>query len=367
MIVDATVEDYLIKYYSGDENAHYAEGSPGVATAQANQALKDAAKEIVKNMFGKTDSSAIPLASLRSSLIPDGSFNGKSFILVPQAAPHLSSYIKDEIATVTSGVTGTKYEVLCSTANDRISCYAQYSGIPAFMFSWTLGAEKDYEQSLKSAEHGLHLSEGKDGVLWRDFPNLIPESIWPKMDYPAYFNPREKSIREYTRDIFQRSIALGLGKLHPITMIFGCYNKIYYLDPKSGFRLDRSLFKRVDNGVEHSQIWEAVVRDLEKQTEEQADRLVALTNWEKEDTLAKEDVFKKLNELLPTAFASFGLDYSNTVLTAYTDDITPKPQNWEEELGADLLRQSPEYTTLLRSTVLILEKFYEKVAKIQQQ
>ena len=362
MIVDATVEDYLIKYYSGDENAHYAEGSPGVATAQANQALKNAAKEIVKNMFGKTDSSAIPRASLRSSLIPDGSFNGKSFILVPQAAPHLSSYIKDEIATVTSGVTGTKYEVLCSTANDRISCYAQYSGIPAFIFTWALGAEKDYENNLRDA-NGLHMSETRGGKLWRNYPNLIPENIWSTIENPAYSCSREKAIDDSTRDIFLRSIALGLGNIHALDVTSTCgYYEMEYLDRKSGYGLDEDLFKSIDNEFEHSPVWKEAVSELERQADEQADALVALTDWEKEDALEKGDVFRKLRKLLPNAFSSFDLHYTNSVMTPHTD---PKPQNWEEELGADLLRQSPEYTTWLRSTVLVLEKFYEKVTKIQ--
>ena len=361
-IVDATIEDYLIKFYSGDENAHYAEESPGVATAQANQALKDAAKEIVKNMFGKTDSSAIPRASLRSSLIPDGSFNGKSFILVPQAAPHLSSYIKDEIATVTSGVTGTKYEVLCSTANDRISCYAQYSGIPAFIFTWALGAEKDYENNLRDA-NGLHMSETRGGKLWRNYPNLIPENIWSTIENPAYSCSREKAIDDSTRDIFLRSIALGLGNIHALDVTSTCgYYEMEYLDRKSGYGLDEDLFKSIDNEFEHSPVWKEAVSELERQADEQADALVALTDWEKEDALEKGDVFRKLRKLLPNAFSSFDLHYTNSVMTPHTD---PKPQNWEEELGADLLRQSPEYTTWLRSTVLVLEKFYEKVTKIQ--
>ena len=364
MIVDATVEDYLIKYYSGDESARYAEDDKGNPTPKADEALKLAAKEIVSRMLGGTGSSAVPLAALREDLIPADNFNGKSFILVPQAAPHLKDYIEQEIKNIKKEK--TTYQVLLSTANDRISCYAQYSGIPAFIFTWTLGAEKDYEQSLKSADPGLHMSETKGGKLWRNYPNLIPENIWSKMEFPAYTCLREKAIDDSTRDVFLRSVALGLGRIHALatTTDFGSY-EMEYIDPKSGYGLDEGFFKSIDNEFEHSPVWEEAVSGLEKQTNEQAERLVDLTDWEKEEALAKEDVFKKLNELLPNAFASFGLDYTNTVLTAYTDDITPKPQNWEEELGADLLRQSPEYTTLLRSTVLVLEKFYEKVTKIQ--
>lgn len=363
-IVNATIEDYLIKLYSGDRDAHYEEDGNGNPTEKADQALRKAAKVIVDTMLNFGGACANPLVSLRTDLITADNFNGKTIILVPKAAPHLKKYIKNEVSDIRTDK--TNYSVLLSTANDRISCFTQYSGIPAFMLHWTRQAEQDYEQFLRGGDYGLHMSETKGGKIWRNYPNLLPENIWPKIEGGHYVCQREKGLADAARDYFLRGLDLGLGKIHSLDAASNIgYYEMSYVRPTSPYGLDDALFKSIDSEFVDSPVWKDAVAKLEKATDELSDKLVALADWEKAESLEKTGVYRALSQLVPDMFGSFGLNYTNTVVAAYTNDATRKPEHWEEELAADLLRQSPEYTTLIRGSILVLEKFYDKVAMIQ--
>ncbi len=80
-----------------------------------------------------------------------------------------------------------------TTLTDRLSCYTQYVGLPAFMLAWAQRAEPDYERAIADGAVGLHISETADGIRWRDFPNLIPEALWQKIHYD---NEREKKLAD---------------------------------------------------------------------------------------------------------------------------------------------------------------------------
>ena len=365
-IVNATVEDYLIKYYSGDKEAGYkiVQTPEGPAeTEETKRWLSVAAKEIVDKMMGPAGI-ANPLAAIREDLLALENFNGKNFFLVPEAAPHLRKYIEEELKTKITDK--SKLIVASSSANDRISCYAQFTGIPAYMFSWAKNGESAYEKALSAATVGLHMSETKGGNLWRNYPNLIVESIWPKISSPEYYNKREHEIGKQAQEVFEKANLLGLADQHALSVHAG-FAKYALLALPQEYRPDDVHFKNVDSEMEGTAAKINAEKALAEKIEEKAQTLFAKQDWSKMPVLSEGEIVAALKESdSPVVFTEKDMQFSNTVMTAYTDYVTPKPDHWEETLAAKLLRTCPEFMNDMRGTVLVMENVADKVNNVQQ-
>ena len=363
-IVSATVEDYLLKLYSGDPNASWPEsGDPDPAT---DEAMKKAANAIVTQMWGAAGL-AKPLVDLRTDILIMDKFNGHNTLLIPKAAPHLKDYVKAALA----GTPSNKLTVAESEVNDRISCYSQYTGIPAYMFGWVGKAEGHYEKMLAADNVGLHMSETRTGEQWANIPNLLVESIWPKIN-PNYFCEREHNIGQEAKDVFTRACEFGLGETHPITQT-GVGN-VYYYDVfrlASQFLPAHQLLKDTDIEVKGTTAHDRAVEALEADVQAKAEALFKLVDWNELDAVSKDGTYLALSGLKDekgrslVRFEKQALQFPNTVMSPLISAGRPKPEGWEEELAAKLLRTLPDFMDDLRGTVLVLEALYPMIEKAQ--
>lgn len=359
-MISATIEDYLVKFYSGDPTASYPqEGEPDEKT---DRAMKAAAKAIVDEMWGSAGA-ARPIAELKTSLLTMNNFNGHNMLLIPQAAPNLFRYINAELASRDGS---DKLVVAKSLVDDRISCYAHYTGIPAYMFGWVERGEADYEAYLNSDNVGLHISETRHGEQWANFPNLLVESIWPKL--PPYKNDREKNICDNARDIFGRAKALGLAiERAAADAVAG--SELYFYEMfalPAVYQPARQLIKDVDIEISGTPAHKEAEKKLAEAVELKAEELFKLCeDWAAEETVAPENIYGVLVETLHIQPANKKLSFTNTKLSPLTGPNRPKPENWEETLAAKLLRTVPNFMDDMRASVMVLEKLYEKIAKAQ--
>ena len=358
-LISATLEDFLIKYYAGDPDAGYEEimtDQGMMPTPASAQYLQQAANAIVDNMWGSAGI-AKPLAET-NNILPDESFNAHYFFLVPQSAPHLRMAIENVLAD-----RGIKDVIVNeSYANDCLSCYSQFTGMPAYIFSWVYRAEPNYEESLKAAAIGLHMSETKGGERWQNYPNLLVEGIWNRLSNPPYDNPRERDIGRQAREVFDQACELGLTlkKALAVSANVGYYT-IYTLP--QAMRPDELLFKDVDTEKPDTPAFEAADERLKQAVEKKAQQLFGLANWADSKTLDKTDMRTALETQPKVSFVARELSFVNSVLTP--DPAQPVPVGWEEKLAAELLRTSPQYMFETRGTVLVLERLFELIQKAQ--
>ena len=364
-IVSSTIEDYLLKYYSENPDAKYEEVMTAAGPQATQQTLDNmalAADAIVTQMWGGAGV-ATPLAELQTGILPMDNFNGHNLFLVPKSAPHLRKTIEATLAAK-----GIKNVVVReSFADDRLSCYSQYTGIPAFMFAWTLRAEPDYEAALSGAALGLHMSETKGGERWQDYPNLLVENIWNKLSNPPYENPREHNINQRNADLFARAGQLGLTQKNALATLSAVGEYTMFTLP-AAFRPDAALFKDYDTELEGSDAWKKAEKGLNEAVEQMAQELLKKENWETVPALSKKDMMQALENasLSPVPFEGKRLNFVNTVMTPLINPSNPVvPAGWEEKLAAELLRTCPSYMFDVRGTVLVMERLFELVSKAQ--
>lgn len=359
-IVDATLEDYLIKYYSMDPDAQWEVDEEGNPTEAADKALRTAAQSLVKEMWGAAGA-AIPLAELHTNILGANKFNGKKSFLIPQGAPHLIKYVRAEIAAHAS-LDMRDIQVAPSTANDRISCYAQYTNIPAYMFKWTTRAEPDYEDAVSASTDGLHMSETVGGALWRNFPNLISETVWPKVKV-GYTNPREAGLNEMSRQLLAEATALGLTAVKALVANANVgYYSFFHLPMSHMF--DAYYLKAVDSEMEGTPAWVKAKAELDAQIESLANSIFSKQDWTLVPKVEKSGVADAVGNIVK--LESYSLNFVETVLTPLMGLGGTKPEGWEENLAAVLLRTTPEYSYRLRGTVLVLERLFEMISEAQK-
>ena len=352
-VINATLEDFLIKFYSGDPNACYNPDDP----QSSDKHLETAANEIYDQMFGSAGR-AHPMADFTNIAgLSEADFNGHNFILVPAKAPHLMAKIKAVAAS--KSTPQNSVEVYSSFADDRISSYAQYTGIPAFKLNWVCRAEKDYEVALAGAKQGLHMSESVKGRLWREFPNLLPESTWKFVPEENYYNKREKGLADMAHSLFKDADELGLTRPAPIA---GGNNFMQYsveLLPAE-LRPDNQLFKERDLAADNSRTWEEKNGEIERSTEACAqalfDRLTSL--------IASGNAIAHLDTALascqePVSFVSKNLWAPGAVLTSNPN--AAKPSGWDEKIAGCMLRKMPDTMNDLRGTIEVMKKLRAKV------
>ncbi len=368
-IVSSTIEDYLVKYYSGNPDARVTmiqtpEGRrPDDESAKY---LSIAAKEIVSQMLGSAGG-ARALAEMQVQILPEQNFNGHNIFLVPSSAPNLRDYIQEALNAQGAGVDGMNVDVLESFADDRLSCYSQYTGIPAYMFTWVRRAEPSYEAALNSADIGLHMSETKGGDRWQDYPNLLPEGIWDQLGGTGYSNPREAAIVDRCRKLFEQSQALGLTLKNALPNNNAVGEYTMFTLP-AAMRPDTALFKGVDNEKKDTTAWTMAAKALNEDVEKKAQAIFARESWATIPKVEKADLKSALAEASkgPVSFDSRKLAFVNSVMTPLVGATGTIPDNWDEKLASDLLRQLPAYIFDVRGTVLVLERVYELVAEAQK-
>ena len=350
-ILRATLEDFLIKYYSGNSKAHYDKNDP--QNPETVQALQDAASEIYQEMFGAAGR-AHPLADYTpNNCLTAGDFNGHNYILIPEEAPHLLQAVRDYAASVGNAANDVK--VFSSYARDRISCYAQFTSIPAFKLSWACSAEKDYENALAAADAGLHMSESPSGQLWREFPNLLPKSTWKLVPMLNYINQRENVLAERAQQLFQSAHALGLTSAQAIAGGANFQEYKVKVLPED-LRPAVELYRRLDVVATGSREQAECSKQIQQKAEECAEKLFeSVQNWSKVEWLVQA----LENAENPIVFASKNLKTTNAVLTS--NPAKAKPDGWDEFVAAQMLRKMPDTMNDLRGTLAVMEILKSKV------
>ena len=345
-MVNSTLEDFLIKFYSGNPAAHYSPEND----AATRPYLEKAAEAIYDQMLG-SGAKAQPLVQLTSRGLNAGDFNGHTFLLVPEVAPHLYDALREYAKN--HGSANDSVKVCKSLAVDRISCYKQYSGIPSFKMVWTLSAEKAYENVLNTdAGVGLHMSETAAGALWKNFPNLLPKSTWNALKDP-YFNDREGVLAEKAETLFETARTLKVAASDEQEGL----NQIYHVKllPEE-FRPSVELYKSLERARPGSDFEKEQRKAIEDSARACADQLFCkVENWESAENLVAD-----LRDA-GVSFAQCKLRFPETVISLAAGD---DPNGWDEIIAARMLRKLPVAMSELDATLLVLGYLKEKVDRI---
>ena len=354
-LVTATLEDFLIKYYSGDENATYRENDP-----ETEHCLTEAAEIICNEMLG-AGGKAHPMAQVTSSgsLTLSTAFDGRYSILIPEKVSHLRAAVRAYVGTLPNRA---QIKVYSSAASDRVTCYSQHVSIPAFKFKWVCDAEAEYENALTVGKEGLHMSESISGRQWKDFPNLLLESTWRHVptDGTPYTNAREAGINRKAHELFDSARALGLTSSMGDPNIQGIITYTLKLLPESMRPAERlykelELFKKTDVEYKNKQAEidnaaNTVAEDLFRRLDSLPENVV--------DTLET-----KVEEDKRVEFQLKELSMNETVQT-YGGDA---PENWNEEFASLLLRKMPEAMIALRGTIDVIRRVIDMVNTAKNQ
>ena len=345
-MVNSTMEDFLIKFYSGNPAAHYSPESD----AATRPYLEKAAEAIYEQMLG-AGAKAQPLVQLTGRGLSAGDFNGHTFLLVPEVAPHLYEALEEYAKT--HGDANDSVKVCKSLAVDRISCYKQYSGLPAYKLVWTQTAEKAYEAVVNTdAGVGLHMSETAAGNLWKNFPNLLPKSTWSSLK-GAYSNDREQVLADKAESLFDRAKDMKLAASDEQEGM----NQIYHVKLLgTEFRPNEDLYKALERARPGSDFEKEQLSAIEAAARKCADVLFTkVPNWEGADNLVAD--LKNAG----VAFAQCKLRFPETVISQAAGD---DPTGWDEAIAARMLRKLPGTMSELDATLLVMGYLKEKVERV---
>ncbi len=164
-MVNATMESFLVKLYSGDKDAVVPE-LPPEQDPNGHEPLKTAAQTLVDHL----STAASPLVQSGGGLQLD-IFSSNKYLTVPNGCKWLDQHIQNYITSHDLAVS-----VYRSSAQEEILFYQLYIGVPAWALLWVEQAEKDYEESPHAV--GLHMEHGKNGRDWSCFPNLYNQTLF---------------------------------------------------------------------------------------------------------------------------------------------------------------------------------------------
>lgn len=342
-IVNTTLEDFLIKYYSGDSNAYYSIGNHN----QTYPYLQQAAQAIFHQMLGSYDS-ALPTVGLTGNGLQPRDFNVRAYLIVPERAPNLYHELCNIAMHIHPSIT-----VLKSTAADQICCYRQYVHIPAFKLRWVFEAEQNYENSLRNVSGiGLHLCEPNSGFRWLHLPNLLPMSTWNMLPMYGYRNPREESHAEHARGLIDHANILKLTR----NVNFQSYT-VRILPPQ--YRPAVSLFHELDCCIENTDVWAEKRSALEAAADQCAAELYARI---------ADNFDEAMDAPVLTTLTNAGIRFQNrelffpgTVVSGNPHDVLP--DDWYDHMAACLLRKVPDVMAEVGGTILVLDKLKDKIAE----
>ena len=356
-IVDATLEEYLVRFYSNNADTNWSlpRDAAIVPGSPEDEALKAAARAIVGQMWGPSGT-ADALLEMRTDLVPPQQFYGKKFMFVPEDAPNLYDAIVAELA----GTNHADVKTAKTKLKDRLSCYSQFVGIPAFMLSWAERAEPDYERTIKGGDLGLHMSETTGGNRWRDFPNLIPEALWSRLHYS---NDREKELVDRAAREFDRSLALGMAE--QLTDANGAFQYfIMHLLPEE-YRPDPLLYKDLDIQPAGSDRYTAAEKKLYADVEGKAAALFAKgPDWANQAEIPQNGMRTALT-LTGTVTQGEELKFADYTMTPGGN--IPNDDAWTKSLAKQLLRNLPTDIYSVRGTNDVLERLYDMIHTAQRE
>lgn len=341
-LVAATMEDLLIKFYSGNSKAHY----DPLNHAATKPYLEQAAKAIYDDMLG-TGAKAQPLVQLSGGGLNPSDFIGHTYLMVPECAKHLYEELVNYAKMQGKGV------VVCkSFAQDRISCYKQYSGLPLFKLHWAFVAEKDYEVNLAgNVGHGLHMSDTVGGRQWKNFSNLLPRSTWNILE-AAHSNSRENVLADRAENLFDEACALKVAAGdETIAGIQMFHAKLL----PAQFRPAEALYKKLGNATVGSDFEKEQLAAIDAAAEVCAEKLFEMVeDWQNADNLPSDLAAAGV------AFERRNLYFPNRVNSpAFGDDVP----DWDKMLAKMMLRKLPETMSDLEGTLKVMKLLQAKVRK----
>lgn len=199
--INTTMEEFLVKAYSGQKDAPVFETDPGSGREICSQQTREAAQQILERL----NNGASPLVQEAGGYHLWESYSN-IYLTIPSDCPWLYEAVSD-IAANYGIESGNIYK---SSAKDQVVLCRLYAGIPAWALYWTAGAEEIYEGSNETGPYtvGLHMDQGKEGTDWANFPNLYPEKLWTEAQRRV--RTRENKISAAIRENMQKARSLEL-------------------------------------------------------------------------------------------------------------------------------------------------------------
>lgn len=195
--ISTTMEEFLVKAYSGKVDAPVWEFDD-----HNNQVYSEDTSDAASQILTRLNANASALAAISGMNLEHTYSN--VYLTVPENCKWLYQAIVDQA----SAHNGIKSEfIFKSTAKDRIVLCRLYTGVPAWAFYWTKGAEEDYE---KSGPHkvGIHMEQGDESRNWAELPNLYPEKLWTEKE--RELRKRETAISIKIKKSMQTAKDLGM-------------------------------------------------------------------------------------------------------------------------------------------------------------
>ena len=365
-IVDSSVEDYLIKLYSGDTNVK-AFGPNGQLTHEGERALKIAATNIISEMF-LNQSKARPLAQYRSmGLIDPDRFPCKAFMYVPHTAPHLLAEIRSQIQNTPA--IALKVKLYQGTSSDSITGYWRYDCVPAHQLEWTTEGERDYEMALSNGATsvGLHLSETSGGRQWKNLPNLCIRDVWPYLE-DGYIQKREDKLTDQALETVNDAVRYGLTE-ERLDVAHNCKVCDLYLLEQANIP-DPRLIQELDQQMPGMSAYDNAVSVLDAKVDEKAEALFRKLELGADDKLTTPisgDCTTDMDrQELRKALAAKGLvveqiEVGGTLDVRTYSPVNAAPDSWVTDLAAKLLRTRVDAMFRLRGNILVMTRLAEKV------
>lgn len=345
-IVNATLEDLMIKIFSGDPNAHYDPNNH-----EATHGYLETAAQTIYQMLLGAGGTAKPMADFVTAGLNASSFNPHTYVMVPECAPHLYDAL--------CGLAQPTETVCLSRATDRISCYNQYTSVPAFKLKWVWTAEKQYEQDIKTeAGAGSHISETIGGNQWQLFPNLLPQTTWAQAPLPPYEAPREADIARRAEKLFDQAES---HKLLSSMMTAAGIKTVEYTAKllPTEYRPEEKLFRDLGRAVAGSEEEKKVLAGIDAAAEACAKKLFdEVKEWS--DNRSVREILE--NSRGEAFFQKKKLYFTGCyVMTVGPGD--PRPADWDVTMAKQMLRKMPDVMDELNATILVMDKLKAMVDK----
>lgn len=369
VIVTATVEDYLVKFYTQNSNAKATDANGNVVEGSPeDKALTEAAKRIVDDMFTGM-AKAKPKVQVRdnASFMSLNRYSQKIMMYVPQCAPHLFDKISKQLKANGLANSVALYK---SYSSDAISCYWRYDGIPAYQIDWVLDGEKAYEKEINGEAIGLHMSETSGSSQWRNFPNLCNRAKWNDIEN-AYYQEREAFLARSAEEAISDAYRLGIATEHliPGTHINACFMKL----PTSEYSVDAALLNNMDNQYLNQQSYENARQTVLSQAQVLANNLFGILNIAQNVILTLPTVQSGDPTLIDTIQTALNIPATEREIEIgdSLDARVPGPNdaipaNWTKDLSAKLLRMRVEMLYRVRGTILVLQELCKLIDEHNQ-
>lgn len=192
VIVDDTMESFLVKLYSGDPNARVPELDKKQAP-ESHIPVEKAAEELVDNLSKR----AHPLVQTCNHFSLDAC-SKNLYMTVPDGCRWLDQEIISH---------ANNCRVYQSSAQDEVVFYRLYVGVPAWALSWVAEAERTYDRSPNAV--GLHIEKGVKSHDWVRFPNLTNDRFWGNA-YRKELHSREIELYDSARTDLETARGLDL-------------------------------------------------------------------------------------------------------------------------------------------------------------